>query len=402
MVPGRDHPRSRGVYFELLGPARFDRGSSPLARGLREPALVLVDPTGIIPARAGFTADPREIRSRERDHPRSRGVYGSVGSVTSSAVGSSPLARGLRQLGGLDVDGPRIIPARAGFTEDIVAVLPFSQDHPRSRGVYGDSSTDDGVGAGSSPLARGLHFGEDALILARRIIPARAGFTNRTADYIRRAKDHPRSRGVYERPARPGAAVLRIIPARAGFTSPRRGVNGHRRDHPCSRGVYIKGDVPTNYFYGSSPLARGLLVSDPLGAVETRIIPARAGFTTCGCGGGCGGGDHPRSRGVYAQGAEHVVPVIGSSPLARGLRLLASPARTLGGIIPARAGFTASRPPYPPRGPDHPRSRGVYPSAVRAWRTVAGSSPLARGLLHREDKHDANLRIIPARAGFTP
>ena len=33
--------------------------------------------------------------------------------------------------------------------------------------------------------------------------------------------------------------------------------------------------------------------------------------------------------------------------------------------------------------------------------TSKGSSPLARGLLHREDKHDANLRIIPARAGFT-
>ena len=199
--------------------------------------------------------------------------------------------------------------------------------------------------------------------------------------------------------------------------------------------------MPTNYFYGSSPLARGLLVSDPLGAVETRIIPARAGFTTCGCGGGCGGGDHPRSRGVYAQGAEHVVPVIGSSPLARGLpahshgivsrtriiparagftfgvsiyelcsedhprsrgvyelalvaaevyegssplarglRLLASPARTLGGIIPARAGFTASRPPYPPRGPDHPRSRGVYPSPAMITLGTTGSSPLARGL----------------------
>ena len=172
-------------------------------------------------------------------------------------------------------------------------------------------------------------------------------------------------------------------------------------DHPCSRGVYIKGDVPTNYFYGSSPLARGLLVSDPLGAVETRIIPARAGFTTCGCGGGCGGGDHPRSRGVYAQGAEHVVPVIGSSPLARGLPAHSHGIVSRTRIIPARAGFTFGVSVYELCSEDHPRSRGVYELALVAAEVYEGSSPLARGLLIRESDATSLDRIIPARAGFT-
>ena len=52
------------------------------------------------------------------------------------------------------------------------------------------------------------------------------------------------------------------------------------------------------------------------------------------------GEDHPRSRGVYAT-PELIAEVMeGSSPLARGLRLNESRVLGLGGIIPARAGFT--------------------------------------------------------------
>ena len=91
-------------------------------------------------------------------------------------------------------------------------------------------------------------------------------------------------------------------------------------DHPRSRGVYRKtGDwdpLPS----GSSPLARGLLDGDISGAINTRIIPARAGFTPTAC-----------------------IPeltVLGSSPLARGLHERLSNPSPDGGIIPARAGFT--------------------------------------------------------------
>ena len=70
--------------------------------------------------------------------------------------------------------------------------------------------------------------------------------------------------------------------------------------------------------------------------------------------------DHPRSRGVYSPPAEAGGPGRGSSPLARGLRFGPNTCPTSYRIIPARAGFTRRRPPMRRRGPDHPRSRGVY------------------------------------------
>ena len=385
----------------MLGPARFDRGSSPLARGLREPALVLVDPTGIIPARAGFTADPREIRSRERDHPRSRGVYGSVGSVTSSAVGSSPLARGLRQLGGLDVDGPRIIPARAGFTEDIVAVLPFSQDHPRSRGVYGDSSTDDGVGAGSSPLARGLHFGEDALILARRIIPARAGFTGGNVGSALESRDHPRSRGVYGSRLSVEQSALGSSPLARGLQIGRQIISVERRIIPARAGFTNDLLDPEQQYSGSSPLARGLHPRVAGSTVTAGIIPARAGFTSRATCPPTISTDHPRSRGVYLSPTRSERSRPGSSPLARGLPHAGAAADAEGGIIPARAGFTRRGRSTSCPSSDHPRSRGVYRRILMELCLARGSSPLARGLPVGGAGLEDRGGIIPARAGFT-
>ena len=70
------------------------------------------------------------------------------------------------------------------------------------------------------------------------------------------------------------------------------------------------------------------------------IIPARAGFTGVGDGGGQAREDHPRSRGVYTMPVNADNVLGGSSPLARGLRQDQVDRRRRGGIIPARAGFT--------------------------------------------------------------
>ena len=70
-------------------------------------------------------------------------------------------------------------------------------------------------------------------------------------------------------------------------------------------------------------------------------------------------------------------------------------------IIPARAGFT-ERPDEVDRGDeDHPRSRGVYVQDRGDISGVRGSSPLARGLQYSSREDAGNVRIIPARAGFT-
>ena len=72
--------------------------------------------------------------------------------------GSSPLARGLLGGGDVDVDAVRIIPARAGFTRGCASPVPGRRDHPRSRGVYDKSRQEIVRALGSSPLARGLHL----------------------------------------------------------------------------------------------------------------------------------------------------------------------------------------------------------------------------------------------------
>ena len=52
-----DHPRSRGVYIAVEALGAVFTGSSPLARGLLELGLDARVQGGIIPARAGFTRE---------------------------------------------------------------------------------------------------------------------------------------------------------------------------------------------------------------------------------------------------------------------------------------------------------------------------------------------------------
>ena len=113
------------------------------------------------------------------------------------------------------------------------------------------------------------------------------------------------------------------------------------------------------------------------------------------------GTDHPRSRGVYEIKELHKATEDGSSPLARGLhhrQTIKSPSLR---IIPARAGFTLAEIGDLKARKDHPRSRGVYPFS-RPWiRVRVGSSPLARGLPGLPCAQYVMAGIIPARAGFT-
>ena len=275
-------------------------GSSPLARGLPHCPRGGVLDQGIIPARAGFTRSRTRRSRRWTDHPRSRGVYRCWRKWVARTGGSSPLARGLP--GHLLVvaaeDG--IIPARAGFTGRRVGGRLGRRDHPRSRGVYAWAPTWSPLTGGSSPLARGLLPNIREMIQSVGIIPARAGFTWPVRGRGPPGPDHPRSRGVYgqgQRSTRTGqgssplargllvggsgmSITGRIIPARAGFTVPPRRNSRWRRDHPRSRGVYQSPKSQSAGTYGSSPLARGLPTRSPPPALCSRIIPARAGFTT--------------------------------------------------------------------------------------------------------------------------
>ena len=294
------------------------------------------------------------------DHPRSRGVYASQPNPPPVPIGSSPLARGLLTRRLMDVHARRIIPARAGFTTPGRGARSTSRDHPRSRGVYATMRTRAFLGSGSSPLARGLLRRWRPRGPRSRIIPARAGFTRGLGSCCPRRSDHPRSRGVY-------TAALAAIPS----------------------------------YGGSSPLARGLLRTTRVRVRHRRIIPARAGFTRGEAQPRRLPRDHPRSRGVYDGDAKREALDAGSSPLARGLLGQVQGCQGLLRIIPARAGFTTHPDRRHPQAGDHPRSRGVYIVEHESCEERNGSSPLARGLRRRCRASAPSGRIIPARAGFT-
>ena len=172
-----DHPRSRGVYRVHVIVLPLGKGSSPLARGLLRPRCRRCGKSRIIPARAGFTSGSIVWTCAPRDHPRSRGVYFCTAPSLTRADGSSPLARGLLSVPERVSVRQRIIPARAGFTFRMCRALFELMDHPRSRGVYILLQFHLILRGGSSPLARGLPDGRVHARTARRIIPARAGFT---------------------------------------------------------------------------------------------------------------------------------------------------------------------------------------------------------------------------------
>ena len=200
---------------------------------------------------------------------------------------------------------------------------------------------------------------------------------------------------------RRGSGNVRIIPARAGFTTCCCCPILALPDHPRSRGVYILFPYTWKSVGGSSPLARGLRDWGASELTALGIIPARAGFTTMRPTAPVSTTDHPRSRGVYCTVVMIRVSFRGSSPLARGLRLRQPAAPISRGIIPARAGFTRNQSTMIFSGRDHPRSRGVYGLIVGVWGGAGGSSPLARGLQVSSKFALADWRIIPARAGFT-
>ena len=77
----------------------MDIGSSPLTRGKRLEAAVVLLVLRLIPAHAGKTSRRADRAGQSRAHPRSRGenLFGVIG--RGERIGSSPLTRGKRRCG---------------------------------------------------------------------------------------------------------------------------------------------------------------------------------------------------------------------------------------------------------------------------------------------------------------
>ena len=173
----QDHPRSRGEYAPAADRRRQWGGSSPLSRGIRAPLWERSHSPGIIPALAGNTLCIRKLRSRNWDHPRSRGEYQPTERNGAQFPGSSPLSRGIPAARELWWWGIGIIPALAGNTRKDRSRHMRTWDHPRSRGEYATPLARGPGTMGSSPLSRGIRHSLRHDERRRGIIPALAGNT---------------------------------------------------------------------------------------------------------------------------------------------------------------------------------------------------------------------------------
>ena len=93
-------------------------GSSPLARGTLGGRRISERLFGLIPARAGNTVDYYSVKVPGGAHPRSRGEHEDIRKARRCLEGSSPLARGTLQRRTKDTSQLGLIPARAGNTAE--------------------------------------------------------------------------------------------------------------------------------------------------------------------------------------------------------------------------------------------------------------------------------------------
>ncbi|EII54777.1 hypothetical protein EC33884_0404 [Escherichia coli 3.3884] len=132
----------------------------------------------------------------------------------------------------------RFIPAGAGNTLPLSALLARNTVYPRWRGEHKIHIDKHRVCIGLSPLARGTQIWGAPLMKSKRFIPAGAG--NTAAD------------------------------SRAGH---------HRPVYPRWRGEHQLSDVSLAWRHGLSPLARGTPVHIRFLVARSRFIPAGAGNT---------------------------------------------------------------------------------------------------------------------------
>ena len=219
----------------------------------------------------------------------------------------------------------------------------------------------------------------------------------------------------------PSKRRKRIIPARAGPTLIGSTAVIFLTDHPRSCGANASVVVPRKSADGSSPLVRGQHSSATPSSQQLRIIPARAGPTSCFISESSISADHPRSCGANGGYLENIIRIAGSSPLVRGQPFGNSILYKIYRIIPARAGPTGPTHRKRLLHEDHPRSCGAnylsstittiegdHPrscgaNGISATVVIYGfrSSPLVRGQQNLGRYRCHLWPIIPARAGPT-
>ena len=393
----------RGEHQDRHSVHRVLAGSSPHAREHCH-RLVGRSPVAGSSRMRGSTENSQQRQESREDHPRMHGSTQASPVPSLSARGSSPHARGARNVKSASSisawDHPRMRgehPLATLYNGHVLGIIPACAGSTQMNGLAGRHVM------GSSPHARGAR-------------PT-------TAKSARSWRDHPRMRGEHQVQLLAHLHVVGIIPACAGSTmsmSVRRvcieGSSPHARgarpspsssastprDHPRMRGEHLPGPHPAGHARGIIPACAGSTGGMPaIVPPETGSSPHARGALGSQRRTRAWAGDHPRMRGEHdgredrprrgagiipacAGSTEEVtnwIPcVVGSSPHARGARnrcrqasyrrrdhprmrgehsLLKFLDYKLDGIIPACAGSTFQ--------------------TTGGNRTAAGSSPHARG-----------------------
>ena len=174
-----------------------------------------------------------------------------------------------------------------------------------------------------------------------------------------------------------------------------------RGAHPRWRGEHTARRGHLVFREGSSPLARGAPTRSRHRRRRPGLIPAGAGSTR-GCPAGVRvERAHPRWRGEHREEGARPRHPEGSSPLARGALISALASIIGGGLIPAGAGSTRSIHSRRRTNPAHPRWRGEHRMIPAPPVIVQGSSPLARGARDDGGPRHGRDGLIPAGAGST-
>ena len=153
-------------------------------------------------------------------------------------------------------------------------------------------------------------------------------------------------------------AIRWFIPACAGNAAPTSGKPMRKAVHPRMRGERMPRSLRKMISPGSSPHARGTRVVVCPHTEDLRFIPACAGNAGNARGSGSGLPVHPRMRGERCTYRQHASAQAGSSPHARGTHSLRDQYRGYRRFIPACAGNAAPDSIAHSARPVHPRMRG--------------------------------------------
>ena len=236
----------------------------------------------------------------------------------------------------------------------------MTQAHPRAGGENERRRSRRRGRPGSSPRGRGKRIADLVEVIAERLIPARAGKTKVSG-----------------------------ISSPTGTAHPRAG--GENRHCP----------PPLIPYAGSSPRGRGKRPPHGAGSEPIRLIPARAWKTRSSRRPSPPLTAHPRAGGKNITAVWDGIVTVGSSPRGRGKHCEPVECSVIAGLIPARAGKTASMPLDSTVIGAHPRAGGENSRSSRTFVSWLGSSPRGRGKHQVWRCYEEHSRLIPARAGKT-